>query len=637
MSDGHSLRLRLRYRFDNLMARGTGAQILLLTIATLVLIVITAAAVYVCGVVPEGEGSFGRQVWRGLMHALDAGAVGGDGGTWTFLIIMLFVTIGGIFVFSALIGILNNGFGAMIESLRRGRSVVIEHGHTVILGYGAKIPSLLHELAEAATNQRNACVVILADRDKVAMDEEVGGLLAGKRLRAVTRSGSPMSMGDLALVGLATSKAVVVLAPETHADGSAMAAHESDTVVLKTLLAITKVAAGHDLHIVAEIQDEKTEAVARMVVGDGAALIVAPPLISRLLVQTGRQSGLSMVYTELLDFGGVEMYIKAEPSLAGKTFRDAVFAYDTSALMGVVTASGEMLLPPPFDREMERGDHVIAISEDDDTIVLNGRPGGADPAVLVAAPRQPMRHRERTLVLGASDRLGLVLRELDAYVTEGSDTLVVGEEAGLAQLERVVSELAHMKVSHRAGDVTERGLLDALDVLSFDHVLVLSETADRSQEMADARTMITLLHLRDISRRAGKTVPITSEILDIQNRDLAAVAEADDFIVSNTLVSLLVSQIAENRHLVRVFSDLFSAGGHEIYLKPVTEYVRTDVDLTYQTVVEAALQRGEVALGYRLARTARDPAAGFGVTINPTKSTTLRFASADKIVVLADD
>jgi hypothetical protein len=637
MSHGHSVRQRLRYRFDNLMARGTGAQILLLTIATLILISITAAAVYVCDVVPEGEGSFGRQVWRGLMHALDAGAVGGDAGSWTFLIIMLFVTIGGIFVFSALIGILNNGFGAMIESLRRGRSVVIEHGHTVILGYGPKIEPLLHELAAAAANQRSACVVILADKDKVAMDDEVGKLLAGTRLRAVTRSGNPMSMGDLELVGLATSKAVVVLAPETHPDGAPMAPHESDTVVLKALLAITKVAAGQDLHIVAELQDQKTETVARMVVGDRAALIVAPPLISRLLVQTGRQSGLSMVYTELLDFGGVEMYIKAEPNLAGKSFRDAVSAYDTSSLMGVVTASGELLLPPPLDREMERGDQVVAISEDDDTLVLDGRGGGIDPAVIVAAPRQPMRHRERTLVLGASPRLGLVLRELDAYVTDGSETLVVGEETGIAQLEHVVGELVHMKVSHRTGDVTERRLLDALDALSFDHVLVLSETSDRSQEMADARTMITLLHLRDISHRTGKSVPITSEILDIQNRDLAAVAEADDFIVSNTLVSLLVSQIAENKHLVRVFADLFSAGGHEIYLKPVADYVRTDVDLSYQMVVEAALRRGEVALGYRLAKTARDPGAGFGVVINPTKSANLRFAAGDKIVVLADD
>src|SRR5688500_6272677 len=114
------LRQRARYRFDNWMARGVGAQILLLAAAVTVLIVITAIAVMRVGVTPEGEGgekdSFGRLVWKSLMHALDAGAVGGDAGSWTFLFIMLFVTIGGIFVLSALIGILNNGFSALVEN-----------------------------------------------------------------------------------------------------------------------------------------------------------------------------------------------------------------------------------------------------------------------------------------------------------------------------------------------------------------------------------------------------------------------------------------------------------------------------------------------------------------------------------------
>ena len=149
--------------------------------------------------------------------------------------------------------------------------------------------------------------------------------------------------------------------------------------------------------------------------------------------------------------------------------------------------------------------------------------------------------------------------------------------------------------------------------------------------------MITLLHLRDIARRTSKAVPITSEILDIQNRDLAAVAEADDFIVSNTLVSLLVSQVAENPHLSRVFQDLFTPGGHEIYLKPAADYVALDVDVPYQAVVEAALRRGEIALGLRRAADARRPEAAFGVVVNPAKHRAMRLTAGDRVIVLSDD
>ncbi|HSD90775.1 MAG TPA: TrkA C-terminal domain-containing protein, partial [Kofleriaceae bacterium] len=572
--------------------------------------------------------------WKALMHTMDAGTLGGDAGTWTFLLVLLFATIGGLFVVSALIGVLNQGFGQLLEQLRRGKSAVVEKDHTVILGWGPKIFTLLHELAEANKNVRNACVVILADRDKVEMDAEIAQAMKGKKLRVVTRRGSAMSMADVGLVGLVTSKAVIVLAPERDSNGTPLAPHESDTVVLKTLLAVGKIGAGANLHIVAEIFDERTEPVARLVVGDKAALILAAPLVSRLLVQTGRQSGLSVVYTELLDFEGVEIYVKEEPRLAGKTFREAVFAYGTSTVLGVIAKHDEMLLPPPVDYVLAAGDRIVAISEDDDTLILDGA-GTIDDAAVLPQPLAVPRSAERTLVLGTSQRLPLVLRELDSYVAPGSETLVYGEAGQAALPARALETLQNMKVTIEEGDVTDRGLLASLDIARFDHILVLSEIEGRTQEMADARTTVTLLFLRELERLAGKKVPITSEILEIQSRDLAAVAEADDFIVSNTLVSLMVSQVAENRHLVRVFDELFTAGGYELYLKPAADYVKPGAT-TFGTVCESALRRSEIAIGYRLATSARDPAASYGVVVNPDKRGKVTLGEADRVIVMAE-
>ena len=67
-------RAQLRYRFDNLMARGAGAQILVLGAATAVLITATAIALQLYGGIPDEEGShesFGRLLWVALMHALE--------------------------------------------------------------------------------------------------------------------------------------------------------------------------------------------------------------------------------------------------------------------------------------------------------------------------------------------------------------------------------------------------------------------------------------------------------------------------------------------------------------------------------------------------------------------------------------
>ncbi len=77
-------------------------------------------------------------------------------------------------------------------------------------------------------------------------------------------------------------------------------------------------------------------------------------------------------------------------------------------------------------------------------------------------------------------------------------------------------------------------------------------------------------------------------MLDVCNRELAKVTEADDFIVSDKLISLLMAQVSENKHLHAVFADLFDSDGSEIYLKPAQDYVALHQPLNFYTVVEAA-------------------------------------------------
>jgi hypothetical protein len=186
----------------------------------------------------------------------------------------------------------------------------------------------------------------------------------------------------------------------------------------------------------------------------------------------------------------------------------------------------------------------------------------------------------------------------------------------------------------REGDTTDRRLLDKLEIDAFDHVIVLADSRFEVQ-MADARTMITLLHLRDISMHDETPFSIVSEMLDLRNRELAEVAHVDDFIVSDHLVSLMMAQLSEDAALYGVFADLFDPEGSEIYLKPAGDYVQTGKPVNFYTVVEAARGRGEVAIGYRIARKAEDESTG--VHTNPKKSDSVAFAPEDRIIVVAED
>jgi hypothetical protein len=126
-------------------------------------------------------------------------------------------------------------------------------------------------------------------------------------------------------------------------------------------------------------------------------------------------------------------------------------------------------------------------------------------------------------------------------------------------------------------------------------------------------------------------------MLDLRNRELAEVTRVDDFIVSDHLVSLLMTQLSENRDLLAVFNDIFDPEGSEIYLKPVGEYVDTGKPVNFYTVADAARQRGEVAFGYRLLREAGQAGNSYGVHTNPKKSETVTFRPEDKVIVLAEE
>src|SRR3954466_3582172 len=116
--------------------------------------------------------------------------------------------------------------------------------------------------------------------------------------------------------------------------------------------------------------------------------------------------------------------------------------------------------------------------------------------------------------------------------------------------------------------------------------------------------------------RSGVAFTITSEMLDDRNRELAEVTEVDDVIVSDKLISLLVTQISENEHLVAVFDELFSAEGSELYMRPAADYVRLGASVSFGTLVESASRRGEVAIGWRVV----DGDGSGGVVVNPPKS-----------------
>ncbi|MFI5693879.1 hypothetical protein ACIA58_18685 [Kribbella sp. NPDC051586] len=616
---------RVRYWFDNTMSRGTPALVGLLGLASLVLVLVVSALVLLFAPVDvRAHGEWHGVFWMSLLRTLDPGTMGGDQGGLTFLGLMLLVTLGGIFIVSSFIGVLTTGLENKIAVLRKGRSRIVERDHTVLLGWSEQIFTVVAELVHANRSSRTSCVAVLANKDKAAMDEAIRSRVPDLgRTRIVCRSGDPLHPADLDLVSLSTARSVMVL----PTDGP-----DSDIHVVKVLLSLGSRAADttQGPHVVAAVADSTNLRAAQLAGGRRAQLVGADELAVRLLVNAHRQSGLSAVCADLLAFAGNEFYLRSEPALAGRAFGDIIHAYELGVPVGLRHRDGRISLNPSPGLSVDAADEVIVLAEDDTLVQLADRgPRIVDGAISLRPRHDPAP--EHTLMLGWNKRAPQIIELLDKFAFPRSRLQI----ACLDQVEHLIPTTTNLTVDVTAADPTDRPDLEALDPRACQHVIVLSSDGLGAQQ-ADARTLITLLHLRDLADGLEQPYSIVSEINDDNNRAIAEVTRADDFVVSDKLISLLLTQLTENRHLAEVFEDLFNPTGAEIYLKPAPGYLLPGTPANFSTIAQAAAQHGETAIGYRIhAEFYRPPS--YGVVLNPPKDAPLTLTEKDRVIVLAED
>lgn len=629
-----SFKEKIQYKFENIISSGPLAMIGFLAILSGIIVVIAGVVISIFGI-PNSDGEqmgLLESVWQSFMRAVDAGALGADTG-WALRLIMLLVTIGGLFILAALIGILTSGLENKLDELRKGKSKVLESGHTLILGFNSKIFTIVQELIIANENHNDAKIVILADEDKVEMEDKIREKITDfKTTQVIVRSGSPSDISSIHICNPYEAKSIVVLSPEQ--------VNNPDTHVIKSVLALTnnKNRKKGKYHIVAEITETANIEAATLVGGDEAKYIFSERFVSRLTAQICRQSGLSLVFDELLQFEGDEIYFQHEPKLTGRKFGEVLLQYRNSSIIGIHKKGGDILINPPMDTVFNMDDEAIAISEDDDTIILEDNIDFKIDENYFAVSEKTEQNKERTLILGWNEKGKRIIKELDDFLKPGSETLVVSISGQTEKDLKILQEkVSNQALEHVYGDIGSRATLDNLELENFDHIIALSYTDGMDIEDSDAKTLICLLHLRTISEQMGKSFNIVSEMRDIRNKELAEVAQADDFVVSDQVISRMLAQMSENSLLKKVYDILFQSEGSEIYLRPIKNYIQLDTEVNFYNIVASTQTRNEIAIGYRLAKEFNNSSANYGVYVNPDKLEKMKFSEGDMLIVLAED
>jgi len=612
-----SARRRLRFLFDRLMSRGAGPLIALLAVVTLGLILFCVLIVIVGGIKngdsPDDQNlSFLEAGWSSLMRTLDPGTMGGDTG-WGLRGVSLMATLGGLFIVSALIGVITTGLDGRLEALRRGRGAVELSGHTLILGWSSGVSAIVSELAEANSNQRRSAVVILADFPKEEMDEALESVAKiNRRMITLTRTGDTASPENLRTVGVERAKSVVVVSSSQSAD--------ADPDAVRTTLAVLN-ATEYPGNVVVELKRRTLSDSLRTVSNGRALAVTGPEIIAQVTAEVCRYHGMSAVYQELFDFEGDEIYFQGASSLVGSLFGDVVQSFEASSILGLRRAVGTTHLAPPINTILAAGDMLIAISEDDDTVVVAA---GFQPAPITGVPWLEVTEPTSILLLGWNPLALPLLAQLDRRLPAGSQIVVCAPAPPASSLQLQRCQLTVME-----GDVQDYHLLVRLThERAYNNIAILCGRT-RSVADDDSRNLLTLLSLRQIVGAddcPSKNALIVTELRDAADVEIAGGTANENFIVSDRLVALLMSQLSENHELLHVFDALFDADQVDLSVVPLARLGITQ-GCTVRDVVVAGLAREMVVLGTVI---------NGEVKVNAAKSQAIANASVAAAIVLRD-
>ncbi|MCK5131669.1 MAG: hypothetical protein KAR40_05895 [Candidatus Sabulitectum sp.] len=604
-----TLGTRLRYLVNDLLIRNPFWQMLILVIASLMIITIGVLLV---------DDSVGDGFWWSFTRLLDQGTfINDDKCEPHIALVGVLITIGGILVLSLLIGIFSSKITEQLDSLKRGKSPIVEKNHFIVCGDGDRLYEVARELVEARNEgSSRGSIVMFSRRSREEMEEVLAQRIGRKQARQVIcRSGDTTDVDSLGLPGFQRCAGFVIIG-------------DNDNTVIKTLIAVNSIRGkGHSTGV-CELRNRARGRIAKMACPD-VRWIPVREIMMRLLVQIGRQPGLSAVYSEILSFRGNEFYLQKQKELEGCSFREISERVQNGIALGIFK-NGKIALNPPSEMILDSEDSLLVLAENKNSFsFVENR-----FAVVEAGFKSEIMFEEplRMLVFsGHSRKFSFMLKLLDDYSHSGAEITVIGsipEDEGFNLLNEV--DCKNCSSNYIKVERTDPGSVEMLHPEKYDSIMVISgKSSDMSDEDADSECIVTLLILRDIADRYGNewNATVVSEIRNPRNRRLATAAGIDDFVISNEVCSMIMAQLVIQPGLSHVYEEIFDPSGCEVQLRKASLYNSGE----FSSLAAQGLRRGEVVLGW-LTGTGSESR----VCLNPDRNTLLPTGKDTRIVVIAE-
>ena len=682
------LKNKIQGMLEETLSRGTISIIAWLAVTMILTVVIFSFVLVLMNLRPDNEtGSLSliEAIWQNFLRVIDPGGLQNDR-LWGYRIVSAVVTLLGVLIFGALVGVLTTGLDNLFIEIRKGKTEIVKKDFTLILGWNPTIFKIISELVISNANHKNKKIVILSKNDKIKMEDEINLRINQKELlknfhnslgekshktyqtKIYCRSGSIIDTDDLNIVHPENAESVIILSSEED---------KEDINTIKCILALRKKAK----KIITEIKDEHNKELMDFCFQNGEnkniLYIPSEKWLSRITAQASRQPGFSVIATEILNYDNDEIYFsKAGKELIGKTFKEISLNCTTSIVLGIYKKNLDkkslkgiyqaeieegklpgiqknIILNPyeKFHNNTINGENIGCVIEEGDELILFQSDDGypefffEDLKIEKFQWKNSMEDvilpKSKTLILGYNKRIYKIINELYEYVSTDSEVHII------AKMDEEVEK--QLKENFGSENVTNEDITDykisekeyageKFNLESYESIIILGYDNLETQEK-DAKSMLTMLLIKKLLEKNNKCAlkekSIVIEIYDEKNREIVELTEVSDYIISDTIISSVISQLSEEKRLYYVFDELFSGEGCEIYMFSADNYIENfNREYTFKELSTIVANEGTILLGYRDMSERVEKKKDYGVHLNINKNNKIKLNKNDKLIVL---
>ena len=465
------------------------------------------------------------------------------------------IAIGMVLFSGAIIATLTAAIRVYIDKKSKAKGKIIVENHFVILNYNGKVPDIVYNLM--CKDFKNN-IVILSHKDKDYITTELESVISNydtskkkKKINVIVKEGNPLLRGNLEDISIEKASNIVIVSREDMTHGDDENISNSDLLTLKIMLALGNFNINKNCNIVVELDSEQTkdkiEDLSHTIKNLKSKSIIPVSFnkkIGQIIAQTIIEPLMSNIYLELLSYDGYEFYSYNNQGV------DSYLANYNNAI--------------PIIKY-----HKLFVFAEDEKDITKKREKPFKCTRKLIFDDKEKNDDFTVFVIGDNKKRQFIIDNLKLSIPLYK---------------------ANFEVKEYHKDDTKTLIKDLEATEGIRKVLILSDDTV-SSDSYDANVFVTLIALQSaLPDRHG--IPFITELLDSRNLNSVIDFNIKNAIISNRIMSLLLSQLALNTDSKPFFDGLLTiddeVGGDnfDIKINKVKTILDTKQDLKFSSKAE---------------------------------------------------